>query len=221
MPNLPPWSQFARLLPASSTIVILSPTPRTNHIISYDTLPFVKWSAKLDSQSTLLLVFPKPLLDAVALAALESVHVLTRGLSPRSDSNNCIPSPSAVTVTMPQYSDFATLQARDARVLDQRFTTVPLSSFLHLSTSSPRPFAQFESTWTSISHLIILVIFRLSLRPCQRRKSPKRKLCAIVAKTPSFQHANSGKSPTCLPSIAKRRWSPIRPSLPSLTSSCL
>ena len=115
MPHLPPLSRFARRLPASSTIVILLPTPQINHSISNGAFPFVRRSAKLDSQGTFLLVLPMILLDDVA-----------SGLWPRSDSTNCIPSPSAVTVTMAWYSGSATLQARDVWVLDQCFTRVPL-----------------------------------------------------------------------------------------------
>ena len=99
MPHLPPLSRFACRLPASSTIVILLPTPQINHSSSNDAFPFVRRSATLDPQGTLLLVLPMLLLDDVALAATESVRALASGLMawystpPRSKHATLGPSP--------------------------------------------------------------------------------------------------------------------------------
>ena len=107
-----------------------------------------------------------PVLDTLALAALESARALTSDLSPRSDSNN----------PFGRHCDNGVvLQLRHApstRRLGPRpkLTTVPMIIGL------PPFFAQSESTWTSIFHLVIL---RLSLRPIVLTSPPSRILLAL------------------------------------------
>ena len=166
MPQIPPRSRLARRQPASSTMVIRLPTPPINHSISDDAFPFARRSAKLESQSSLLILFAMPVLDTLALAALESARALTSYLSPRSDSNN----------PFGRHCDNGVvLQLRHApstRRLGPRpkLTTVPMIIGL------PPFFAQSESTWTSILHLVIL---RLSLRPIVLTSPPSRILLAL------------------------------------------
>ena len=107
-----------------------------------------------------------PVLDTLALAAMESARALTSDLSPRSDSNN----------PFGRHCDNGVvLQLRHApstRRLGPRhkLTTVPMIIGL------PPFFAQSESTWTSIFHLVIL---RISLRPIVLTSPPSRILLAL------------------------------------------
>ena len=64
-------------------------------------------------------VFPSPLHEAIALAALESVHTRTRALSSKSVIIDYIPRPSAASAMQALYSASAVLSAREACVLDQ------------------------------------------------------------------------------------------------------
>ena len=94
------------------------------------------------------LVFQKLLLDAIALAVLESVHVLTSAFKPTTASLALQLSPCQrrCTPTRPQSKHAV------ACVLEQCFATVPVD-FLS------GPLAQSESTWTSIfnssSHITV------------------------------------------------------------------
>ena len=130
------------------------PTPLIKSSISRHDFPFVKRSAQCCSPETRFiftlpdlvtscshrsfkcLVFPSPLLDAIAAAALESVQTRTYALSPRS----VIIDP----VMTASYSTSAVLTARVACVLDQCFT-ITLVNFLS------GPVAQSTCTPTFIS----------------------------------------------------------------------
>ena len=91
-----------------------------------------------------------PLVDAIALAALKSVHTRTSALSPKSVIIDCIPRPSAAPVTTAWYSTSAVLSVREACVLDQCFTIVPLPIIMPpLVDFLSGPCAQSESTCTS------------------------------------------------------------------------
>ena len=112
--------------------------------------------------NSMCLVFPKPRLDAIALVAFESVHVLPSAFSSRSDMNDHFPSPSTAS-----YSDSATFQTRDAGDLDQCFTNVQLMSQRErlVAACCLRPVASTHVTFDSLAQHLP-AFFNGVQRPC-------------------------------------------------------
>ena len=132
---------------------------------------FLTWSSLEATSISVQFVVscPRPLQDAIALAALGSVHTLTRELSPKSSIVDCIPRPPADRLILGHRRTQRTRRLRSRPVLHTTVPSIiiipPLVDFL------TGPVAQSESTCTSIcissSHLharIAHVIFSTSLK---------------------------------------------------------
>ena len=90
------------------------------------TLPVLVMSCNHKYLNSTCRFFPSPLLDAIALAALEPVQTRTCALKPKSINIGCIPSASAAHVMTAWHSASAVLNGRVACVLDQCVKKVTL-----------------------------------------------------------------------------------------------